>query len=281
MESLNHILSRTCELCLAPVSQWPLGALLLCSVLVGIVMAILFRITSNQRAIGRAADGCRAEVLAIKLFQDDLFGIFRSCGRLLKHTGARLAHSLPPMFVMIIPLVFLLSQLAMWYERSPLKTGESVVVQLEMASDQWQRVQHAELKSPIGATVEAGPLRDVSLHAIFWRIRQKEPLESGQYTQQLQWEVANETVEKRLTASDGSEQLRPVNARRAGPGWLDQILHPGEPGLPGGGPVRGIVVHYPHRETPLFGWAVPWWLTFLIVSMVSAIAVKPIVGVRF
>lgn len=281
MKFLNYSLSRTSELLLGPVAQCPAGALVLCSALAGIVMAIMFRFTSNQQAIRRAADGCRAEVLAIKLFQDDLVGVFRSCGRLLRHSGARIGHSTPPMLVMVVPLVFLFSQLALWYERSPLVTGDSVVVQLQIAGDHWQQAQHAQLKLPVGTSLEAGPLRDVGQHALFWRIRQNEPLESGVKSQPLQWTVNNETVEKRLTTSDGSQRLRPVNARRAGPGWLDQIIHPGEPGLPRGGSVRGIIVHYPSRETPIFGWAVPWWLTFLIVSMLSAVAVKPLVGVTF
>ena len=281
MELLNYTLSRICELLLAPMAHWPLGALVIYSAFAGIVMAIVFRVTSNQQAIRRAADGCGAEVLAIKLFQDDLVGVFKSFGRLLRHTGARMGHSVPPMLVMVIPLLFLLSQLALWYERSPLVMGDSVVVQLQIARDHWQHAQHAQLKLPIGTSVEAGPLRDVGQHALFWRIQQNEPLDSGVRYQLLQWEITKEIVEKRLTTSDGSKRLRPVNARRAGFGWIDQILHPGEPGLPRGGPVRGIVVHYPLRETPLFGWAIPWWLTFLITSMLSAVAVKPLVGVKF
>lgn len=281
MELLNSTITRISEFLLTPVARWPLGALVVCSAIVGVVMAIVFRVTSNQQAIGRAADGCRAEVLAIKLFQDDLLGIFRSCGRLLRHSAARIGHSVPPMFVMIIPLVFLFSQLAMWYEKSPLVAGDSIVVQLEVDRDHWQQAQHAQLESPSGITLEAGPLRDVGQQAIFWRIKQNAKLESGTEPQLLHWSIADETVEKRLAISDGSQRLRPVNARRAGPGWLDQLIHPGEPGLPRGGSVSGIVVHYPHRETPIFGWAVPWWLTFLIVSMLSAVAVKPLVGVKF
>ncbi len=281
MELLNSTITRTCEFLLAPVARWPLGALVVYSAIVGIVMAIVFRVTSNQQAIGRAADGCRAEVLAIKLFQDDLLGIFMSCGRLLRHAGARIGHSVRPMLVMIIPLVFLFSQLALWYERSPLAERDSVVVQLQIAGDHWQQAQNAQLKPPIGATIEAGPLRDVGQRAIFWRIKQNAIPESGEQSQLLQWNVTDETVEKRLATSDDSQRMQPVNARRAGPGWWDQLLHPGEPGLPRGGSVRGIVVHYPPRETPLIGWAVPWWLTFLIVSMLAAIAVKPLVGVRF
>ena len=282
MDLLNHTLFRACELLLAPIAYWPLGALIACSAIAGIVMAIMFRVTSNQQAIGRAADGCRAEVLAIKLFQDDLVGVMKSCGRLLRHAGARIGHSVPPMLVMVIPLILLFSQLALWYEREPLITGNSVVVQLRIASGQWRQAQHAQLKLPLGTTLDAGPLRDVGQHAIFWRLKQSAPVDSGAQPQRLQWDVAGVIVEKHLTtATDGGQRLRPVNARRAGPGWLDQILHSGEPGLPRGGSVRGIVVHYPHRETPLFGWAIPWWLTFLIVSMLSAVAVKPLVGVRF
>ncbi len=281
IEILNLTLARIFEILMTPVARWPLVALIIWSAVTGIVLAVAFRFTSNQRAIGRAADGSRAELLAINLFQDDLAGVFRSLGGLLKHVVVRIGYSVPPVIVIIVPLVLLLSQLALWYQQGPLTPGESAVVQMQISRDHWQSAQHAQLVSPAGVTVEAGPLRDVGQLVLFWRIKPDAASDTGIRVQQLQWDVGGDIVEKRLVTSSGSRQLCPVNAHRAGPEWWDQILYPGEPGLPRGGPVLGIEVQYPDRVTPVFGWDVPWWITFLIVSMLSAFAVKPLVGVKF
>ena len=264
-----------------PLASWPLGALVLCSVVVGVLMAIGFRFTSNQQAIRRAADGCRAQVLAIKLFQDDLVGILHSCGRLLRHTGARLGHSVPPMLVMIVPLAFLFSQLAMWYEHAPLVPGEATVVQLQSDSRAWSFVQQAALVETTALEVEAGPLRDLGRESLYWRIKPGGDSSSLEEPGSLRWEIGKQVVEKRIVISDDMQRLQPINIRRPGPGWWDQFLYPGEPGLPRGGALRGIEVDYPRRQTPIFGLNVPWWATFLIVSMLSALAVKPLVGVSF
>lgn len=271
-------MTRIFEVLMVPVASWPLLALIVISAITGIVMAIVFRFTSNQAAIGRAADGSRAELLAINLFQDELSGVFRSLGRLFLHAFARIGHSLPPVVVIIIPLILLFTQLASWYEWQPLVPEESVVVALEIASNQWQQGQNAQLKSFDGI-VEAGPMRDVGRLTVFWRIRPTAP-KTGVRVEQLQFEVAGELVEKRLAVSGTGQSFVPINPKRSVT-WMEQVLYPIESGLSSEGPVRGIVIPYPKRETPVFGWDIPWWLTFLIVSMLAAIAVKPLVGVKF
>ena len=76
-------------------------------------------------------------------------------------------------------------------------------------------------------------------------------------------------------------RLIAVSARRPGPGLWDRLLNPGEPGFAAGDSVRAVVVHQPLRSTPIFGFDIPWWLTFLIVSILAALVVRPLVKVRF
>ena len=49
-----------------------------------------------------------------------------------------------------------------------------------------------------------------------------------------------------------------------------RVLHPGEPALAPDAAATAITVHYPRRATPVLGLDVPWWLTFLVVSMATA-----------
>jgi hypothetical protein len=220
-------------------------------------------------------------MLAINLFQDDVVGVFGSLGRLLWHSLLRIACTLPAVIVVLGPLILLLTQLASWYEWRPLMPEQETVIELQIDRDHWQEGQHAQLSAPETVAVEAGPMRDVGQLAVFWRIRPKAVNDAVGRIDLLQWDVAGDQVAKLLSVAEGDRPLYPVSPRRAGSGWWDQILYPVEPALPSAGAVRGIELHYPPRMTPVFGWNVPWWLTFLIVSMVAALAVKPWVGVRF
>ena len=42
------------------------------SIVIGFLMVIVFRYTSDQKAIGRAKDQLKAHLLAVRLFQDQL-----------------------------------------------------------------------------------------------------------------------------------------------------------------------------------------------------------------
>ena len=72
-----------------------------------------------------------------------------------------------------------------------------------------------------------------------------------------------------------------VDVRRPGPGWVDRLAHPGEPAFASDDPVRGMVIHHARRSTPLFGLDIPWWLTFVLVSILTALLLRPVVKVTF
>ena len=95
----------------------------------------------------------------------------------------------------------------------------------------------------------------------------------------LRWRLEGRAYEKRLTAAEDATPLRVADPRRPGAGLRDRLLHPTEPALVGGA-VDAIVVRYPRRSALLFGF-VPWWMTFLVVSIVAAVVVRPFLRVRF
>jgi hypothetical protein len=72
-----------------------------------------------------------------------------------------------------------------------------------------------------------------------------------------------------------------VDSERPGPGWISRLLHPGEPGFHQSEAVRGIEIHYPKRSTPILGVDLPWWATFLVLSMLTAILAGRTMKVQF
>lgn len=277
MNLLNAALTALADGLLTPLGSGPTWLpLVLVAAASGVLMAVVFRYTSPQKALRRDAELMQAQLLAMKLFKDDVGTLLLSFGRLLGYVALRLWHSLPPVLVMLVPFVLLLVQLARWYEYAPLVPGGQAVVELQVSPGDWTQWQRATLEPNEVMAIETPAMRDPAEHAIYWRVRAQQP---GSAT--LRWSLGDQSVEKRLTVAERANELAAVDMRRPGSGWLDRLLHPGEPGFRYDSPVRGIDVRCSGRTTPVFGLDVPWWLTFFIVSMLAAVLMRPVVKVQF
>jgi hypothetical protein len=277
MNAINAALTEFVDWLLGPLADWPpLAPLLFWSAVAGVLMTVVFRYTSNQQAVRRAADRSRAQALAIKLFGHDPRAVFGSLFQLLRYTALRLLYSLPPVLVMLIPFTLFFSQLALRYEYRPLEPERRAIVKLELAEKDWPQHQNVTLEAPSQIKVETPALRDASQHAIYWRLR---PTVAQPAT--LRWQVGGEQIEKRVDVASDKDRLATVSTRRPGRGWWDRLLNPAEPALPSGSPVVGIEIEHPPRETLIWGLNVPWWLTSVVASIVAALFAAPIVKVRF
>lgn len=278
MDALNALLTTCADgvlLLLSPFS--PLAALVVLSAVTGVLMTIGFRYTSNQAALRRVADMTRANLLAVRLFRDDLGVTLRAQGALLAATGLRLWHSLRPMAVMILPFFFVLTQLAQYYEFRPPRPNEAIHVSIELtpvAFEAW--AAGAKLDVPEGVRVTAGPLRQASRLRMDWRLSAERPLSGA-----LRWRCGDATVEKRLVVSADAAALLRVNPIRPGANLWERLLYPAEAALPDGGAVKRIAIQVEPRSTPVFGWEVPWWATYLVLSIVFALLARPFLGVQF
>jgi uncharacterized membrane protein (DUF106 family) len=273
----NAQLTALGDLVLAPFSAWsPHVVLIVLSVVSGVVMTVVFRYTSNQKALKRVADRTKAQLLCMRIFKDDIRVALRCQGTLLKAIGARLWHSLPPMLVLIVPFLLILTQLSLRYEKRPLEPGDSAIVTVELSPDTWSSSNRASIQAPSGVAVETPALRDAGEHSVYWRLKLNAPTDDP-----LRLRVGGDFVEKTLVGSDNGDALCTVSARRPGPGFWDRLLFPGESGFAADSAVQAIDVRYPPRSTAFFGIDIPWWATFLILSMATALVVRPFLKVQF
>jgi hypothetical protein len=281
MDSLNKLLTSVGDLLLAPFRNHPATGLVCWSVVTGVVMTYVFGKTSNQRALRRAADGIRAQLFAVKLFKEDLFVTFRCQIALLKFTGMRLLHSLAPMLVMSIPLLLVMTQLAMRYEYRPLLAGERAVVAMHVKPDRWKEVRNITLSPGDRFVVETQSLRDERNSTIFWRVRA-----DGSESDRLRWQLSGDSpdvnsIVKELPIGATEEALVTANRTRPGARFWDRLLYPAESGISAASPVSSIDVHLRARDTPILGWNIPWWATFFLVAMITALIAGKFLGVQY
>ena len=239
-------------------------------------MAYVFGKTSNQQALRRAADNIRAQLFAVKLFKEDLGVTFQCQMQLLRSTGMRLFHSIPPMLVMIVPLLLILTQLAMRFEYRPLVNDERAVVAMRIKPNAWKASRDISLDSGDGFVVETESLRDEKNSTIYWRVRA-----NSNGPKSLEWHIGGQTVSKVFPMAATANALKVSNPKRAGDSFWDQVLYPAESSLSVDLPIQAIELKLKRRETPILGWRIPWWATFFLVSMLVAFITGKFAGVQF
>jgi len=257
---------------LAPVAVLPgwLSNTIIAAV-TGLLLLIIFKHTSNQRAIGQVRDNIKANMLALKLFKDSISVTLQTQARLFKGALQLLLYAVVPLLVMVVPVSLLLGQLGLWYQSRPLLPGEQTVVIMKLNSkinSPWPQVS---IESMPAAEVITGPFRIFSKRQICWEIK---ALEAG--NQPIVFQVETDKIEKELVIGDGFMR---VSAKRPGWRWSDILRHPAERPFGPDSTVRSISIDYPARLSRTSG--TDWWLFyFFVVSLVFALLFRPFLKVK-
>jgi len=252
---------------LGPLPVW-LGLTLL-SAVAGVVMLVAFRYTSNQAAIGRAKDDIKANLLALKLYKDDLRVTFASQARILWAILRLQRYVLTPVLIMTLPMLLALAQMGVRYQWRPLHTGERTLLRLLSASPA-AAAETARIEPNAGLIVEVGPIAGRS--DIVWRVRGGLP---GRHN--LHITFGGTTLDKEVVVGEGFQR---VSALRPGNRWTDQLLNPTESVIRTPVDVQAIEIEYPGVDSWVYGTNY-WVVYFFLVSMAAALVFKPFFKVRF
>jgi hypothetical protein len=269
---LNAVADALGRILLAPLAVLPgwLGATLV-SAVTGVLLLVAFKYTSNQRAIKRAGDDRKANLLALKLFKDSPSVSVRAQWGVLRSAARSLVLAIVPMLIMAVPVVLIMAQLAQWYEDRPVRVNEDAVVTLKLGGDPKAAWPDVRLQEPAEVDDTSGPVRVESERAVCWNVK---PVKAG-YHRLVFW-VGPEAAEKELAAGDGYMRVSP---QRPGWDWSDALLYPAERPFGPDSLIRSIEVDYPERPIwakPLPLIQVPWWMVYwFIVSLVAALLFRP------
>lgn len=242
------------------------------SLLTGVGMAYVFKLTSSQKAIKRKKDRLKARILEMRLYQDDLVLIFKGLSGALKGNFAYLGTIFVPFLIILIPVGVVFMQLDQRYSRAPLSQGSTVLlsVQLQEGFDPFET--NVELARAEGVSVEGKPVRDAATRETLWSL---DVDSTG--THQLTLYAKGTTYTFPLIVE---ENYRMIGSERSVSGVAEPLLHPGLPPLPAEGPFQRIRVEYPPARHWLLGMDVHWIVIFLVYSLISAAALKFLIGIE-
>ncbi len=251
----------------------PLWSLIGLSILGGILLVWIFGKVSNQDAIRQARNRLSAELIALRLFKDDLRVFFGVQGQVLVWTLKYLRHSLVPMLILMVPAMIILIQLNLHYGRRPLAVGESALVKVKLR-DPAALASGAELtlQAPPNLKIETQGVRIGELKEISWRVRGVSP---GRFD--LVVSDGKSSVRKKAAVGG---RLEGVSSLRSGSHWLTNLLYPDEAPIPNSSAIESIGILYPELGISCLGWHINWMILFLILSLGFGYAFKGVLGVQ-
>jgi uncharacterized membrane protein (DUF106 family) len=269
---INMLTNALGKFLLAPIGVLP-GWLsnTIVSAVTGVILLIIFKYTSNQRAIGFVRDNIKANMLALKLFKDSISVTLQAQGQVFKGALLLLFNAIRPMLVMIVPVSLLLAQMGLWYQSRPLLPGEETMVTVKLNGNIETPWPTVSMEPTPAAEVTIGPVRVFSKHQIYWKIK---AIENGSH--HIIFQVDGQQFGKELTIGDGFMR---ISDERPGWRWSDILLHPSEKPFGPDSAVQSISINYPDRLSRTSG--TDWWLVyFFVASLVFALIFKPFLKVR-
>jgi uncharacterized membrane protein (DUF106 family) len=236
-------------------------------------MLEVYKLTSNQTAIRRAKDLIKAHLLEMRLYKDNMRVTLGAQAAILKANLAYMGANLKPLAVMIVPLVLILAQLGLRYDRSPLRPGQETLVKATLEKSADPVSLGLVLEAPPGLEISAPAVRIPDEHEVVWRIKALTP-GAGR----LVLRAGGATIEKAVVV--GGRSPVQVSALASRGSFWKRLLHPGEPPLPSGLPVRSVEILYPAGTLAAFGLQVNWLVAYFVLSIVFGFALKGVFKVE-
>ena len=240
------------------------------SVVIGLVMVVVFRYTSDQKAIRAAKDHLKAHLLALRLFQDQIPVVMRSYGRIIFATGRYLRLAFMPLLIVIVPLTFLMVQFDRYLGSTPLEAGHPFLVSARVADA--AALSDASLQLPDGLATTAPAVHIPAENEIVWRVV---PARNGEYIVNMQ--ASDQTFSKRVVVGSGLPRLSPVRLR--GKFWERHFLFRGISAARKQFH-QAIAVQYPAREIAFAGLEWNWIWLFFVLSLAAGFVFKSILGIE-
>jgi hypothetical protein len=240
---------------------------------VGLIALLIYRFASNQADITRTKNGIKANLLALRLFRDDLGVVLRTQGRIFRLVGRYLRLGLVPLAILFVPVVLLLVQIESRFAYRAMAVGEPMLLTVAVDDSLTPSATGASLAVPEGLRVETPAFRRDSEQRVMWRIL---PVEPGEHAMTIR--IGDREVTRTVWAGDRRpETLVPSIYRTLD---IRSLGSPGEAAIDAAAGITEISVAYEPREALVGGLTPASWAMF-ISSLVFGFALRRPLGVVF
>lgn len=274
MSIINTVFNAIFNALFAPFrGMHPWVAMLVVSLLTGILMIFIYKLTSNQAGILRTKNLIKAHLLELRLYKDSMSTSFRSYGSILWCNLKYIGHALRPLAVMIIPILLILIQLNSWFGYRSLRQGEPFLLKVKLAEGRDPMQTNLEVAPSPAYDVETPALRMQEEGEIDWRLK---PKQAGLH--EIAFTLDGTKIAKTLAVEQ--KPLSRLSPLRPGRKFLDLAFNPSEPALGKDLPIRSIEVAYPEARLRFLGINFHWLVAFFLLSIVFGFGLKGVFKVE-
>jgi uncharacterized membrane protein (DUF106 family) len=266
---ISNFIGQILSVPITRLSGWQSNTII--SSVMGVVFLMIYKYTSNQNAIGKVKDNIKAQMLAMKLFKDSVAVTLQAQRRVFKSAFLLLYYSIRPMAVMIVPVLLILAQMALWYQAQPLTVGQESIITMELNDREGFSLSDVSIQTGDACAVVTGPVKVLSQGRVYWKIK---TAKSGLH--KITFTAGAERVEKELAVGQGFMR---VSVNRPGQNWGQILFNPWEKPFTKDSIVKSVSIEYPQRLSWTSG--TNWWVVyFFVCSMIAAFILKPFLNVK-
>jgi len=248
----------------------PILLVILVSAMIGLLMVLVFRYTSDQKAIHTVKDQLKAHLLAVRLFQDQLPVVLSSYGHILSATGRYLKLAFRPLLYVMLPLIFLIVQLDRYLGFVAPRTGQDFL--LKAHTTDFDSPDELLLQLPSEMVMTAPAVHLLSGNEVVWRVKANK---DGNFVVNVVG--AGQTLSKQVVVSSAMARVSPIRLR--GRFW-ERAFVSGEAALPNDSPVQSIEVSYPARTIYFARLNWNWISLFFVLSLAAGFLFKSVLRIE-
>lgn len=283
MNAIHRTVSAIFDAVLTPFeTMGDIAALILVSGVFGILALLLFKKISWQQGIKATKDKIKGHMIAIRIYQDDLWIVFTSVTKVVLRNFQYLSLNFGPILPLFIPFVLIASQLVVRYGFDPLPViepskavamlpGRGTMLEIFMKAESRMQVSKLQINLP-PHLVALSPLARNERDGI--AVMEFAAVATG--TADLEFLVDGILIgSKSVTAGvDGPRSLQPERVS----GFWSSWLWPAEPTFQPDSPIDSVRFAYPVKDLGFLpsgpGGVL---LTFFLASILFGVAVlKPL-----
>ncbi len=299
MRAMLNLADSLLQILLIPFHRFhPIVGLTAISILMGTLMVLIYRFTSNQKAIRRVKNQIKIHFMEIRVYKEDLTQMLLAQKKILWDNFKYMGLSLKPGLVLIFLIIFILVPLNARYGYRSFRPEESFIVTVKTVAGKSPLDLDITLKTPEAIEVETPPLRLEEEREINWRLKAKK---AGEYL--LQFQLPDQTFSKQVVV-EGPAPDHPGTHLNTPPspsdevkletvnlgvtpelkivpelrqeGFLSAFYNPYETPLPKNPWIEAIRINYLPRyfNDILGGWHLDWLMVFIVVSLGFGFLVK-------
>ncbi|NOY59399.1 MAG: hypothetical protein GXO75_10810 [Calditrichaeota bacterium] len=247
-------------------------ALIIVSVVTGIVMLVVFRHTSNQKAIKKTKDRIKAHILELVLYKDNFKIIFKAIGSIFRYNGRYLRQTIIPLVIVFIPVILILIQLNYRYQFRSFYPGERTLVKVKLNGETSENFDKIKFLNSPNYRIETPALRISGASELDWRVQ---ILNAGKFD--LIFENGGDTIKKAVNRTDRISVLSPKRQKFS---FAEYLFCPTEKPIAENKLIKSIEILYPHKRMNVFGFNVHWLVVFFVVSLIAAFGLKGVFHVE-